>query len=144
MKRTLRSQADYRQTMLRNQLTSLVLYEAVTTTSFKANQLIAFANRFFNRVKLADLPGKRLAHETLFDKNAVKKIFEEILPRYQKEDTTFTTTYRILPRHGDNAAMTMVTLTKTLSAKPEEAKETKNTKKAEPKAQKKSVKKEKK
>lgn len=117
MKRTLRAQADFQTTVLRNQLTSLVLFESITTTKANALMLIPFANHFFNRVKIADLTAKRLAHQTFFDQNAAKKMFEEILPRYQKTETTFVRSFRVVGRKGDNAPQMMVSLIHPLSAK---------------------------
>lgn len=119
MKRTLRAQSDFRQTTLRNQLTSLVLFESITTTRAKAKQLIPFVNHFFNRVRGSDLNAKRLAAATLFDSNAVAKTFEEILPRYSDKETTFVRHFRVLPRKGDSAEMLMVSLIKPLQAKKE-------------------------
>ncbi len=110
MKRIVRAQSDFKSTTLRNQLTSLVLYESVTTTTFRAKQLVSFANIFFNSVKSGELVAKKIAHSTLFDKNAVKKVYEEILPRYIKDDTTFVRSLRLFPRKGDNAPQTMVAL----------------------------------
>src|SRR5579864_5529509 len=107
MQRVLRSQADFRSTLLRNQLTSLVLFETITTTAAKAKQLIPYVNRFFNRIKAADLNAKRLAHQTLLDPNAVEKVFEEILPRFTDSETNFIREYRVMPRRGDNSAQTM-------------------------------------
>lgn len=132
MKRTLRAQSDFRQTMLRNQLTSLVLFESVTTTGAKAKQLIPFANHFFNRVRSGDLNAKRHAAATLFDRNAVAKTFEEILPRYGDQETTFVRHFRVLPRKGDSAQMLMVSLIKPLQATKETAvkQEKKTTRKA--------------
>lgn len=123
MKRTLRAQADFQSTVLRNQLTSLVLFESITTTKANALMLIPFVNRFFNRVKAADLTAKKLAHQTFFDTNAVKKTFEEILPRYQKEETTFVRSFRVVARKGDNAPQMMVSLIRPLVVKKGEAKE---------------------
>ncbi len=117
MKRTLRAQSDFRSTLLRNQLTSLVLFESVTTTKAKAKQLVPFAERFFNRVRSADFNAKRLSGQTLFDKNASLKVFEEILPRYGADQAAFVRTFRVIPRHGDNAEMAMVTFTKPLQVK---------------------------
>lgn len=117
MQRVLRSQHDYRQTILRNQLTSLVLFEAITTTKAKGKQLMPFVNRFFNRVKPADLNAKRLAHETLLDHNAVKKVFEEILPRFKAAETTFIREYKVMPRRGDNSPQIMIALVKPLAVK---------------------------
>lgn len=119
MKRTIRAQADYSSVLLRNQLSSLVLYESITTTKAKASQLLPFANHFFNRVRSADLTAKKLAHQTLLDKNAIKKVFEDVLPRYQAAETTFIRTYRVLPRRGDSAEMVRLSLTAPLKAKTE-------------------------
>ncbi len=115
MKRTLRSQTDFRQVLLRNQLTSLVLFESLTTTSANAKLLIPFVNRFFTSVKEADLTAKRHAHEILLDKNAVKKTFEEILPRFKGKPTSFIRQYKLMPRRGDNAPQTLVTFTQLLA-----------------------------
>lgn len=119
MKRVVRAHSDFLSTQLRNQLTSLVLYESVTTTTANAKNLLPFANRFFNRVRSADLLAKKIAHATLFDKNAIAKVFEEILPRYEKEDTTFVRSLKVAPRKGDNAPQTLVSLIATLSVKEE-------------------------
>lgn len=110
MKRVVRAHSDFLSTQLRNQLTSLVLYEAVTTTTANAKNLLPFANRFFNKVKSADLNAKKVAHATLFDKKAIEKVFEEILPRYKSEDTTYVRSLRMQPRKGDNAPQTLVSL----------------------------------
>jgi len=127
MKRTLRAQSDFKKTLLRNQLTSLILFESVTTTKAKAKQLIPFADRFFNRIKSADLNAKRLANEVLFDKNAVSKSFEEILPRYNEAEVTFVRSFRLLSRKGDRAEMMMVGLIKPLQVKKESKESTKET-----------------
>lgn len=127
MQRLLRSKADYSKTLLRNQLTSLVLYEAVTTTDRQAKNLLSYANRFFNRVKAADLNAKKLAHRTLFSELAIKKVFEEILPRYEEKTTNYLTTYIVSPRRGDHAAQRLVTLLKTITVEKEIRKPKKET-----------------
>lgn len=111
MLRLLRAKEDYQRTILRNQLTSLVLYENLTTTTAKAKRLVPFANRFLHRVKLGDPLAKRLSHETLLDKNATKKIFEELLPRFKSGETNFIRITSIMPRKGDNAKQSLVTFT---------------------------------
>ncbi len=134
MHRIIRAQSDYKSTLLRNQLTSLVLYEAITTTESKAKALSAYANHFFNKVRGADLTAKKLAHATLLDKNAIKKVFEEVLPRFKNEETTFVKSIKAFPRRGDNAAQRMVLLTATL--KIEEPKKEAKTAKAKKKVEK--------
>lgn len=137
MQRVLRSQADFRSTLLRNQLTSLVLFEAITTTGAKAKQLIPFVNRFFNRVKTADMNATRLANQTLLDPNAVKKVFEEVLPRFSEGETNFVREYKVMPRRGDNSPQTMVAFIRPLTAEKAKPTATKTVEKAAPKAAKK-------
>jgi len=134
MRRVLRSQSDYRSTTLRNQLTSLVLYEAVVTNSGKAKALESYANHFFNKAKVGDLAAKKLAHQTFLDKNATKKTFEDILPRYKSGVTTFVRSLATTPRVGDNAARRVVMLIEAAKIEPKKEaapKETKTTKKAQ-------------
>lgn len=114
MERLLRSKEDYYKTILRNQLTSLVLFESIKTTRAKAAKFIPYANHFFNRIKPGDLNSKKLAHQTLFNKSAIFKCFEEILPRYKSDETTFVKKLNMAPRAGDNAQMALVMLTRTL------------------------------
>jgi|GEM_PF-964690 len=126
MRRLLRAKADYRRTLLRNQLTSLVLYEQIKTTHAKAKSLVAFANKFFNRVKVADLNANRFAHSVLLDKGAVKKLFEQIIPAARS--STFVSLHRIADRSGDSASMSLVrliTLDKDKPSKPGHANKTK-------------------
>ncbi|OGD61081.1 50S ribosomal protein L17 [Candidatus Berkelbacteria bacterium RIFCSPLOWO2_01_FULL_50_28] len=134
MERVLRSQSDYKQTMLRNQLTSLLLYEAITTTRAKAKALLPFANRFLTRTKVGGLNAQKLAHQLLLDKNAVKKLFEDILPRFSPEDSNYLRSISAGFRSGDSAEMAVVALLK--SAKPVVAPKTPATKEAKTKAKK--------
>src|SRR3989344_7967693 len=103
MQRVLRSQSDFSNTTLRNQLTSLILYEAITTSRLNGKELVSFADRFFHKVKQADLTAHKFAHSVLLDKNAVKKVFEDILPRYEVTSTNYVRAINAAPRRGDNA-----------------------------------------
>lgn len=109
MIRNLRSQHDFRSSILRNQLTSLIIFEGVTTTVTKANELVAYSNHFFNRVRTNDLAAKKYAHATLLDQNAISKLFEEIVPSLG-EKTNFTRSLKVAARKGDNAPMALVML----------------------------------
>lgn len=117
MRRLWRAQTDFQQTTERNLLTSLVLYESLTTTKPRAKLLVAKANSFMNKVRSGDLSAKRLAGKELLDKKAAEKVFEEILPRYGGKETTFCRSVQAPPRRGDNAPMTMVCLTHLVSTK---------------------------
>ena len=118
MWRVLRSQSDFSNTTLRNQLTSLVLYEAIVTSRLYGKQLVSFADHFFYRVKAADLTAHKFAHSVLLDKNAVKKVFEDILPRYEATATNYVRSISAAPRRGDNAKQLAVMLIKEAKIEP--------------------------
>ncbi|MEK7535331.1 MAG: bL17 family ribosomal protein [Patescibacteria group bacterium] len=118
MWRVLRAQSDFSNTTLRNQLTSLVLYEAIVTSRLNGKQLVSFADRFFHKVKSADLTAHKFAHSVLLDKNAVKKVFEEILPRYDSSSTNYVRAIKAAPRKGDNAKQLAVMLIKEVAIEP--------------------------
>ncbi len=112
MQRVLRARTDFAKTTLRNQLTSLVLYEAIITGRLDGKQLVSYADRFFNKVKAADLTARKYAHSILLDKNAIRKVFEEILPRYESSATNYVRSLIATPRRGDNAKQLAVMLIK--------------------------------
>lgn len=112
MRRVLRARSDFANTTLRNQLTSLVLYEAIVTGRLNGKQLASYADHFFNKVKIADLTARKYAHSILLDKNAVRKVFEEILPRYGGSATNYVRSLIAMPRRGDNAKQLTVMLIK--------------------------------
>lgn len=118
MWRVLRSQSDFAKTTLRNQLTSLILYEAITTGRLNGKSLVSFADRFFHKVKADDLLARKYAHSVLLDKNAVKKVFEDILPRYELDATNYVRSLSAAPRRGDNAKQLAVMLIKEASIEP--------------------------
>ena len=131
MWRVLRAQSDFSNTTLRNQLTSLVLYEAITTGRLNGKSLVSFADRFFHRVKANDLLARKYAHSVLLDKNAVKKVFEDILPRYELSATNYVRSLSAAPRRGDNAKQLAVMLIKEASIEPSSKKATADVKTSE-------------
>ena len=123
--RALSRKTAYRKSTLRNLATSLILFERITTTTAKAKELKPIVEHLINSSRPGDLNGRRKLLKYLFDENAVKKTIDVLLPRYAKVPTGFIKTYKIGPRLGDAAEMTIVELQK---AKEEKlAKEVKET-----------------
>lgn len=97
-----------RKSLLRNLTTSLILYERVTTTSPKAKELQPIVEKIITKAKEDNLTSRRALLGYLFDKNATKKVFEVLVPRYKKVKSGFVKTYKIGPRPGDAAPMTII------------------------------------
>lgn len=99
-----------REHMLRNLVTSLVLYERITTTEPKAKEVKKEIDRILSNAKKHTLNSYRQTLAYVFDKNAAKKINEILIPRYQSRDSGFTKFYHLQPRLGDGAPMAIVEL----------------------------------
>ena len=60
--------------------------------------------------KQGDLHAKRQALSYLFDESVVKKLFDEIAPKYKERSGGYTRILKIGYRRGDGASMALVEL----------------------------------
>jgi large subunit ribosomal protein L17 len=84
-----------RSALLRSLARSLVIEERISTTEAKAKALRPFIERLVTYGKTGTLASRRLALSTLHDKEAVKKLFDVIAPRYADRNGGYT---RIIKR----------------------------------------------
>ena len=95
----------HRRSMLANMVSSLFMNGEIRTTLVKAKEARRFAERLITLGKKADLHHRRLAAARLRDKDAVKKLFNEIAPSYAGRDGCYTRIYKLGTRIGDGAEM---------------------------------------
>ena len=95
----------HRRSMLANMVSSLFMNGEIRTTLVKAKEARRFAERLITLGKKADLHHRRLAAARLRDKDAVKKLFNEIAPSYTDRDGGYTRIYKLGTRIGDGAEM---------------------------------------
>ncbi len=120
MTHSLSRKDNHRQSLLRNLVTSLILYEEIRTTATKARAVRPIVERLIFRAKESasgrsasggnDLAARRRFLGYFFDKNATKKMFEVVVPRYRKIAAGFVKIYKIGPRVGDSAQMVILKL----------------------------------
>ncbi|MCL5407601.1 MAG: 50S ribosomal protein L17 [Patescibacteria group bacterium] len=110
MVNSLSRKKDSRRSLLRNLATSLILYEEITTTKAKAKEVKAVVEHLIAKAKKNNLASRRLLLAYLFDKNATRKVFEVIVPRYKKLDSGFILSYKLGQRLGDSASLVMLKL----------------------------------
>ncbi len=80
--KTFHRESGQRNALIRSLARSLVLEERISTTEAKAKALRTFAERLVTYAKKNTLASRRLAQSRLHDKEAVKKLFDTIGPRY--------------------------------------------------------------
>jgi len=101
-------QADQRKAMLRNLVKSLVISERITTTVAKAKEMRSIAERVITYGKKGEVHHRRLAYRYLGDRGLVKKVFDEIAPRYKDVKGGYTRIIKKGFRKGDAAAIAII------------------------------------
>lgn len=101
---------DNRKQLLKNLATSIILYEKIETTKAKAAFVKPTVEKIINLAKVDSLSNKRKLLSFLTDKNAVKKIYEDLIPRYSDQTSGYLETFNIGYRVGDGAPKVIIRL----------------------------------
>ena len=100
----------HRKAMLANMVSSLIEHGQIKTTITKAKEARRFADKMITLGKKGDLHRRRLAISRLRDKDAVKKLFDEIAPQYAQRNGGYTRIIKLGRRVGDAAEMCILQL----------------------------------
>ena len=107
-------------------LVSLLEHERIKTTLAKGKELRSWADRIITLGKRGTLHARRRAFALLRDKGIVKKLFDEIAPKFKDRAGGYTRVYKLGWRQGDAAPLSLVELV--TYAPPEEKKKSTITK----------------
>lgn len=99
-----------RELMLRNLAGSVILYEKITTTLAKAKAVRSLVEHAITVAKQGDLNARRTLLKVLPMKNAARKVFEDLAPRYKARSSGYTRIIKVGPRSGDGAAVARIEL----------------------------------
>lgn len=109
--RKLNRAPSHRRMLYRNLVTSLFRHERIQTTVPKAKEARSLAERLITYAKAGDLNSRRQAAKKLNDPAVLKKLFEEIGPRYSERPGGYTRILRLGgTRRGDNAEVAILEL----------------------------------
>jgi len=100
-----------RKALLKALASALILIEKIKTTEAKAKELSGFIAKSISRAKLGGLCSKRLLARE-FSPKIVKKLVEEIAPRYKERKGGYTRIIKLGPRKSDGAEMVVIELIK--------------------------------
>ncbi|MBI3302232.1 MAG: 50S ribosomal protein L17 [Deltaproteobacteria bacterium] len=109
--RKLNRTAAHRTALMRNLIKALLLREQIRTTDAKAKELRRRADRIVTLGKKGSLHARRLAFAYLGSRRLVKRLFDEVAPRFQGRSGGYTRVLKIGPRHGDTAPLSLVEFT---------------------------------
>lgn len=108
--RKLSRHTQHRELMFRNMLVSLLQHERIKTTLAKGKELRSWADKIISLGKQGTLHARRQAFALLRDKGIVKKLFDEIAPKFKDREGGYTRVYRLGWRQGDGAPLSLVEL----------------------------------
>ena len=123
--------ASHRKATLISLATALLKHKRIRTTLAKAKETRGFVEKLITKAKKDDLHSKKQVMDFIKDKEVVKELFSEIVPKIGDRPGGYTRVIKIGNRLGDAASLAVIELVDyndIITAKAEEKKEEKETK----------------
>lgn len=108
--RSLHRDSSHRKAMLQNLAVSLLIHERVRTTEAKAKEVRRLVDRIITWGKRGDLHARRLTARQVRSRTIVKRVFDELAPRYTERPGGYTRILKAGYRQGDSAPMVVMEL----------------------------------
>jgi large subunit ribosomal protein L17 len=100
----------HRVSLFRNMVTALFEHDRIVTTETKAKVLRPIADKLISQAKNNDLHNRRLVSVTVRNKTVLKRLFDEIAPRYANRQGGYTRVIKLGFRPGDAAMKAVLEL----------------------------------
>ena len=101
----------HRRSMLANLTRDVIMNERIETTETRAKEVRKFVDKMITYGKDGSLVSRRKALAFLHnDADTVKKIFDELAPRYENRNGGYTRILKLAERRGDDALMVILEL----------------------------------
>jgi large subunit ribosomal protein L17 len=108
--RKLNRTSAHRKALLRNLVTSLLQHEHVQTTDAKAKEMRRWVDKMITLGKRNTLHARRQAAAFVRGHAMVKKLFDDIAPRFAARPGGYTRITKLGARVGDNASISLIEL----------------------------------
>lgn len=99
-----------RRAMLRNLVTSFLEHGKITTTGTRAKETQSIAEKMVTLGKRGDMHARRQALAYITKEDVVKRLFDEIAPKYKERNGGYTRILKVAPRRGDAAEVVILEL----------------------------------
>ncbi len=108
--RKLGRSTDHRKAMLRGMVTYLLENGSIETTLTRAKEVRSLAEKMITLGKTNTLASRRAALAFITKEDVVKKLFDQIAPKYASQNGGYIAIYKLGPRRGDAAEMALIKL----------------------------------
>ena len=126
--------ADHRRALLANQVCALIEHQRIKTTLAKAKAVRPLAERMVTLGKNGSVHARRRALAVLRQKDAVKKLFDDIAQRSAERNGGYTRIVKLGARKSDSARMAFIEWVDVEHVAEEKPKKEKKAKRKEPEA----------
>lgn len=106
--RKLSRTSSHRKALLKNLSIAMIEREQIETTLPKAKELKRFMEKLVTASRNADLNTHRTVFAALQDKEATKKLINEIAPKYEARNGGYTSIVKTRIRRGDATQMAYI------------------------------------
>ena len=100
----------HRNAMLRGMVTYLLENGSIETTLTRAKEVRSLAEKMITLGKKNTLASRRAALAYITKEDVVKKLFDEVAPKYESRNGGYTQIFKLGPRRGDAAEMALIRL----------------------------------
>lgn len=102
---------EQRLALYRSLARAIILYERIETSVERAKAVRPFVERLITLAKKGDLSARRLALSMLPDRKVVKKLFDDIGPRFESRNGGYTRIIKLATkRPGDGCELAIIEL----------------------------------
>ncbi len=102
--------SSHRAALLKNLSIALITNEKIETTVPKAKELRSYVEKLITAATKGDSNAHRAVFASLQDKEATKKLVNEVAPRYSERNGGYTRITRTRIRRGDATTMAYIEL----------------------------------
>jgi large subunit ribosomal protein L17 len=99
---------NVRKALIRSLAEALIVNGKIKTTEAKAKELRPFIEKLVTKGKQGDLASRRTAISRLIGVDLVKKLFEEIAPKFADRNGGYTRVIKLPARGGDGSKMAII------------------------------------
>lgn len=101
----------HRKSMLANLTKDVIINESIETTITRAKEVRKFVDKMITYGKDGSLVARRKALAFMHnDKEVVKKVFDELAPKYANRNGGYTRILKLAERRGDDSLMVILEL----------------------------------
>lgn len=110
--RKLSRTSSHRKALLKNLAIAIVNEGRIETTVAKAKTLKSYVEKLVTKARVNDFNAHRAVFQLLQDKDATKKLLNEVAPKFVDVNGGYTRVIKTRTRRGDAAPMAIIEFTK--------------------------------